>query len=177
MEVSYTYRPRSCSTIVVGLPKGLAGHRCAELCDAIQALVDEWSGTFFEGRGERHGQGQCPSVCSTGVLEGNSNASSKEPGTEKSEAVERSSGPGNTDRLVPEGWPASGTVTLAEICLAWGVSKSTYRRRMEAGKYPKPLEDVGTIAKRYSASDVRDAFVAEMLALHERAAVRDGGMA
>ncbi|WP_307755742.1 hypothetical protein [uncultured Cloacibacillus sp.] len=84
---------------------------------------------------------------------------------------------GNAERLVPEGWPVSGTVTLAEICKAWGVSKSTYKRRMDAGKYPKPLEDVGSIAKRYSASDVRDAFVAEMLALSARAAVRDGGMA
>ncbi len=83
---------------------------------------------------------------------------------------------GPADRLVPEGWPSSGTVTLAEICKAWGVSKSTYKRRMDAGKYPKPLEDVGTIAKLYSAPDVRDAFVAEMLALSERAAVRNGGL-
>lgn len=146
--------------------------------DKIESLLlsGELEAVFEGGRGatdEVTGPRVKPGATEGVPLPDRAAAGANPPVSAMSESSGRSS---NTERLVPEGWPVSGTVTLAEICKAWGVSKSTYKRRMDAGKYPKPLEDVGTIAKLYSAPDVRDAFVAEMLALSERAAVRNGGL-
>ncbi len=138
-----------------------------------RVATDKDTGFRLGGRNDVDGLRGKPGATEGAPLPDRAAAGANPPVSAMPESSGRTS---NTDRLVPEGWPASGTVTLAEICGAWGVSKSTYKRRMDAGKYPEPLEDVGTIAKRYSAPDVRDAFVAEMLALHERAAVRDGGM-
>ena len=81
------------------------------------------------------------------------------------------------ERLTPPGWPESGTVTIQQICKSWGVSRSTYMRKKDAGKYPEPLGCIGTIANRYSATAVRDAFLAEMLTLNAREAVRKGARA
>ena len=149
MGASFTYNPSFGVKITVGLPRHVGRDVGFEICDAIDALIEE-----------RWGQGQRSSIRPSETA----SYPSIEPETTKSPA-ERTALKGGAMpemRFVP--WPESGPVTLNMVVKAWDIGKSTFRKQVIEGrsgsdenvwaaeKITSQLKALGII-RRYEAID------------------------
>lgn len=164
MSVSYTYSANFGGKITVGLPKSMPRARGLDICDAVELLVEELMGLGASEAAEApvkaelkaalpvHPAGKRdPEAAAASAGDLRRAAFEKEQADAAVAELEESAAPER--QLVSKEefaefakaeslsrWPKDGAVDLSQIVAFWNIGKSSFRARMNAGKFARPLE-------------------------------------